>query len=315
VDVAVGVLTFLLGLAVLLYFAERLVDAVVGSSLALGVSAFFVSVVFIGFDPENLAVGVSGAVDNRPGIVLGTVLGAAMVAISLAFGLTALLSPMRFRQAPTSVLLTPLVATMLFVALAADGTLNRVDGAVLLGAFVLAVAHLYRLGRRGVDITADSEAAHAVTGDPPRSRLRSIGLLVLSLIGVAVGGELLVWASERLIAGAGMSETAFGMSVLALAVSGEELARELPAAAKGRPDITVGNVVGSALAFFLFNAGIIALVRPISVPREVLAVQMPIFGLTLLVITASIVFRRSVRRWTGALLVALYIAFLTTLYT
>jgi len=40
-----------------IYFAEQLVQGVVEASLGLGVPTFLVSVIFLGFDPENPVVG------------------------------------------------------------------------------------------------------------------------------------------------------------------------------------------------------------------------------------------------------------------
>lgn len=68
---------------------------------------------------------------------------------------------------------------------------------------------------------------------------------------------MLVKGSGTIISRLGISDTIFGMTILAFLVSIEELAREPPAAMKGRPEISFWNVVGSILAFFLFNAGII----------------------------------------------------------
>lgn len=45
---------FLLGLALVLVFAEQLVESTDGTAGGFGVSAFLIGVVFIGFDPENL---------------------------------------------------------------------------------------------------------------------------------------------------------------------------------------------------------------------------------------------------------------------
>jgi hypothetical protein len=52
--------------------AERLVEGVVGTSIGFGVSAFVVSVVFVGFDPANLAVGAVGLVRGLPAIAAGS---------------------------------------------------------------------------------------------------------------------------------------------------------------------------------------------------------------------------------------------------
>jgi cation:H+ antiporter len=130
----------------------------------------------------------------------------------------------------------------------------------------------------------------------------------LALAGIVVGSELLVRSSQPLIAALGLSETTFGMTILALVVSVEEVARELPAALKGRPDITFGNVLGSVLAFFLFNAGAIALVRPLPVSEAVLQFYLPVSVGTVVLISA-VMWGRTVPRWAGAVLILLYLIF------
>ena len=87
---------FIVGIVLVIFFAEKLVKATVSTSYGFGVSTFLISVIFIGFDPENLAVGSTGSYENISGIALGSIIGATMVAIALAFGLTALIAPMKF---------------------------------------------------------------------------------------------------------------------------------------------------------------------------------------------------------------------------
>jgi cation:H+ antiporter len=303
----------LAGLLLVIWSAERLVEGVVGTSVALGASAFVVSVVFVGFDPENLAVGAVSAAQGLSGIAAGSVIGAAMVAVGLAFGVTALRAPMRFARAPRRVLAIPVAAILLFGALAFDGVLSRRDGALLLGAFVLAVLELLRLSRRGLDIQPTGEVAETLGHAGQRSRARALGLLALSLIGLVVGSELLVFGSERLLARFGLSETVFGMTFFALAVSVEELARELPAARRGHPEISVGNVAGSILAFFLCNAGLIALIQPVTIDPSVIRFYLPVCLLTV-AFAAACLAALSVPRWAGAVLVAAYVVFFAGAY-
>ena len=74
------------GLLLVVGSAERLVESTVGLSRSAGVSVFLFSVVLIGFDPETLAVGAVASYEQTAGIALGTIVGAAMVAIALALG-------------------------------------------------------------------------------------------------------------------------------------------------------------------------------------------------------------------------------------
>jgi cation:H+ antiporter len=313
--VAVGIaLAFCLaGLALVVWCAERLVGGVVGTSRSFGLSTFVVSVIFVGCDPENLAVGAAGAVEGVPGIALGSVVGAAMVTVGLAFGVTALLAPMRFAQAPRRVLGIPVAAILLFGALAWDGMLSRVDGALLLAAFLLSLLALLQLSRHGLDIRPSGEVAESLERERPRSRVKALVLVALALAGLVTGSELLVTGSERLLAHFGLSETVYGMTLLALAVSVEELARELPAARRGRPEISFGNVAGSVLAFFLCNAGLIALLHPVAVAPEVLRFFLPVCLVTV-AFTVACMATLSVPRFAGAVLVCAYAVFFVGAY-
>lgn len=305
----VAVLLFAAGLALVVAFAERLVEAVVGTAAHVGMSAFLISVVFVGFDPENLFVGAVGSVEGSAGIALGTIVGSAMVAVALALGVTALIVPLQFERAPRSILALLPFPVLLLLGLASDGLLSRLDGGILLTVYVLALLALIALGRRGVAIEPTGEVAEVLEDDEgPSSGWRAIGMLVLSLGAITLGSELIVEASATLTATMGLSDTVFGMTLLALLVSIEELARELPAALKGRADIALGNVVGSVLAFFLFNAGVIALVRPVPVGPDTLHFYLPLTLATAVVI-ALVLRTRALPRWAGAVLVALYVAF------
>lgn len=75
---------FVAGLVLVVYFAEKLVEGAVGTSLGLGISTFLVSVIFIGFDPDNLSVGAVASFEGVAGIAVGSIVGAAMVAIARA---------------------------------------------------------------------------------------------------------------------------------------------------------------------------------------------------------------------------------------
>jgi cation:H+ antiporter len=292
------------------YFAEKLVEGAVGTSWGFGTSTFIISVLFIGFDPENLVIGAVGSVEGVAGIALGSIIGAAMVAVALALGITALLVPLRFSQVPKQIILVPNLAVLLLWALGFDGELSRRDGALLLFGFGLSVIYLIRLSKKGLDIKPTGEVAETLEHVKISGKWKSLGLFVVSLAFIIIGSELLVAGSKTLILRLGLSDTFFGMTILAFLVSIEELARELPAALKGRPEISLGNVVGSIMAFFLFNAGIIALLAPISVEAQVLRFYLPVCFGTVLVISVFLL-TRSIPRSAGGVLVLCYLIFVT----
>lgn len=303
-----SLLLFVLGLGLIIYCAEQLVKGAIGTSLRFGMSTFLVSVIFISFDPENLFLGAVASYEQAAGLALGSIIGATMVAIALAFGITILFAPMEFEKAPKKTIVVPVFAVLLLGVLSLDGQLSRIDGAMLLVAFAVFIYLLLRLSKKGLDIEPKGEVAESLDKTKNLSKWKSFWILLASLVGIIVGSELLVTASRDIVAHLGLSETVFGMTILALLVSIEELARELPAALKGRPEISYGNVSGSILAFFLFNAGIIALVRPVPVSEKTLYYYYPICLLTVILVSIFMLFKK-VPRWAGAVFVALYLIF------
>ncbi|MDX1636873.1 MAG: hypothetical protein R3281_02810 [Balneolaceae bacterium] len=306
--VTYAVLLFAAGLLLVLFFSEKLVESTVGTSLNFGISAFLVSVIFIGFDPENLAVGAVASVEKMNGIATGTIFGSAMVAIALALGITALIVPLRFDEVPGSILAIPVISTALLGVLCLDGELGRVDGILLLAAYAGAVGFLLYLSGNGADVRPSGELRKSLEEAEQMSGWQSAGWLLVSLAAIYAGSEMLLTGTGFLIGYWQLSETVTGMTVLALVISMEELARELPAALKGRPEIAYGNVVGSILAFFLFNAGCIALLGPVTVDQSVTTFYLPICIGTVLFL-AAVMSKNTIPRWAGALLFAIYLLF------
>ncbi|WP_217988291.1 sodium:calcium antiporter [Aliifodinibius salipaludis] len=299
---------FVAGLLMIVFFSEKLVEATVGTSVGFGISTFLISVIVIGFDPENLGLGAVASYEGVTGIAVGTIIGSAMVAVALALGITALFAPMEFKEVPMQIPLVTVAAVVLFGLLSFDGQLSRFDGIILLLAYCTAVWYLIYLARRGLDVQPTGEAAEAVEEGTNLSQWQSIIMLAGSLVAIIVGSEWIVWASRELMDGFELSDTLFGITIVALLVSIEEVARELPAALKGRPEIAFGNVVGSVLAFFLCNAGVIAIIRPVPISFEVFSFYLPL-SLAAVLFVAFLMIQKSIPRWGGMVLVLVYLLF------
>jgi cation:H+ antiporter len=297
------------GLALVVYFSEQLVKGVVASSMHFHLSAFMISVIFLGFDPENLGVGAAGTYEAVPGIAAGAIIGAAMVAMAFALGVTALFAPMKFKKISWKLLIVPLLAILLFTALAWDQILSRWDGVILIGAYVVSVIYLIYLHKKGIGVRAGGEVAETLEKGSPPTKWKSAALLIFSLLAVIAGSEMLVLGSKELLGEFDITDTVYGMTILAFLVSVEEIARELPAALKGKSDITMGNVIGSVLAFFFFNAGIIALVRPFSIAEITLTFYLPLSVGTVLFIISLLAFTNRISRWAGIVLILIYVVF------
>ena len=120
---------------------------------------------------------------------------------------------------------------------------------------------------------SDEETEHAVEELPsPRHALL---MLAVGTAGLLVGAEFVVAGVSGIIEGFGVSETFFGMTVVAIGERLEETARMVSPVRRGRSDVALGNVVGTTIILLTLNLGLIALVRPITVDPWVLKFHVP----------------------------------------
>ncbi len=100
----------------------------------------------------------------------------------------------------------------------------------------------------------------------------------MTYLAVVVGLALLYFGGEAMLKGAvatarrfHLSEIFVGVAIVGFATSAPELFVSVDAGLSGRPEIAVGNVVGSNTANLLLILGVGAMIRPIVADREVVS--------------------------------------------
>src|SRR5690606_24113647 len=104
----------------------------------------------------------------------------------------------------------------------------------------------------------------------------AIGGIVLGLVLLAGGGEGLVRGATTLARLAGVTPAVIGLTVVAMGTSLPELVVSVLASVEGRPDIAVGNVVGSNLFNVGAVLGVTALVAPLVVHGSAVRLEWPV---------------------------------------
>lgn len=245
--------------------AELLLDGLLELARRWRRSAFALVVLLAGFEPENLAAGIAANLDGLAGAALGTCLGGAtFIALGVA-GLGDLLAPAAVRPAWPTVAWTAAAPLPLFV-LALDGTLDRIDGTLLILWFAVAIVGLSR---------TEGGAIEADDGDEP-PRFHPLLLAAGGLALLSVGGSLLGDGLRAAAAGLGATPTLLGNTAVAAAVEAEEVARGTVPARRGRPDLALANVAGTVVHFLSLNVGLIALVRPLPMGHATRTVHLPV---------------------------------------
>src|SRR6266540_7334201 len=141
-------------------------------------------------------------------------------------------------------------------------------------------------------------------------------ILVWSLALLA-GVGLIVWGAEAFAEHLGGAAVRLGVSAFALALllagaEPEELATVVVASLRGSPGIAFGDVIGANVAICLVALGLGATIAPLPFSASVMRYAM--LGLPLGAIATWIAWDGTVTRPEGALLVALYIAYVTAIW-
>jgi cation:H+ antiporter len=127
---------------------------------------------------------------------------------------------------------------------------------------------------------------------------------------MTVGGELLGNGLHGVVARFGVSPTLLGNTAIAAFTEAEEIGRVAVPARRGRPDVAVANIGGTAIHFVTLNAGIPAVVLPLRLDDATLRLHLPVAVAAPALYSLILVLREGLGRREGALLAALYVAYI-----
>lgn len=301
-----GLLLLALGVPLLAVGAARL-------DRATGRSAFAVGLVLAALAPcaAQLAFGVASVIRTAPNamprLALGTLVGGNVASLGLVLGVAALVRPISAHAKVLGRSILALIAvTLVFWFLAADNALTRVDGAILLVAFALALIPLVAAARAEHD---DVKAA-LTAWVPERLNVRVALPLALAGLAALVGGAVL--ASQTAIPAARalkFSAPVLGEAVAAGALALPALVAAVLAARRGNGDLALLLAVGPALANLTVVAGAVALVHPLIVEELVAMNEIPALALVTALLVPVYINGLLVRRWEGAIRAACFVAF------
>lgn len=305
--IAGGVLLLYLGGEALVRHASGLARAVGLSPLVIGLT-----VVAFGTSAPELAASLTAALRGTPELAFANVVGSNIANLGLILAVAALILPIsataRFLRREMPFLIG---TSALLVAMAANGTVSRLEGLLLVALLVGYLGFLLLERRESPSVEAEFAAEYG-SGPPHRAR---------NLAGIALGIALLTLGADALVTGAvgvaralGLSERVIGLTLVALGTSLPELASTVVAASRREGDIVLGNLVGSNIFNILGILGITALVRPLSIDAVAVRFDLAAMLIVSLLVWPFLTTRKRLERWEGAVLLAVYGAYLVFLF-
>ncbi|MGB5855655.1 MAG: calcium/sodium antiporter [Oceanisphaera sp.] len=310
-----SIAAIVLGLAVLVWSADRFVDGASATARYAGMPPLLIGMVIVGFGTSapEIVVSVISAMEGNPGLALGNGYGSNIANIGLILGVTALISPIAVHsQVLRKELPILLFITLLSLALLWNGMITRTDATILLVVFVLLMGWSIKQGMKGGADSMGSEEAQELD-DNPMSLKKAIIWLIVGLLLLVVSSRILVWGAVDIAQAFGVSDLVIGLTVVAIGTSLPELASSIAAIRKNQHDLAIGNVIGSNLFNTLAVVGLAGVISPMEVASEVFSRDFVVMiGLTLSLFVLGYGFKgrpARINRIDGGLLLIIYISY------
>jgi cation:H+ antiporter len=310
---------FVAGLGALVAGAEVMVRGGASAAARFGISPIVVglTVVSIGTSMPELAVGVVAAVEGSGALAVGNIAGTNVVNLLFVLGLSALMLPLaiEMRTLRFELPIMAAAAAVLWV-LAADGTLSRLDGLVLvIGAIGYTVAVIRAARRETREAAAEFTEAYPTDRTSARRMALDVGMTVGGIAVVVLGAEWLVDAAVGMAREFGVSDALIGLTVVAIGTSAPELVTTVVSTVRGERDIAIGNLLGSSIYNILLILGIACLVpaHGLALTPALVRVDIPIMVAVALVCVPIFISGRRVGRPEGGAMVVAYLGYLAFL--
>lgn len=308
-----NIVLIIIGLVLLVLGANGLVEGASSIARKLGISALTIglTVVAFGTSAPELAVNIISANSGNTDIALGNILGSNIFNAFIILGIASIIKPIGVQNTTVKVEIPfSLLASIVIIFIANDvlfdnaatSIVSRIDGVVLLLLFCIFMYYNFLTGKSSPD--------EAIPDIEKRKGWLSVLMVVGGLGFLVLGGKLIVSGAVDIATQLGVSQSVIGLTIVAAGTSLPELATSVIAAYKNKPDIAIGNVIGSNVFNGLFVLGISSVIHPIPAYKgATLDLSVNLLASLFMLIFAVAGPGRKIDRREGSIMVLIFIAY------
>lgn len=314
-------LFILVGLLLLFFGGDFLVNSSVRLAKILGLSDVLIGVVMIGFGTSapELFVSLQAALFNQPDIALGNVVGSNLANILLILGVTAMIFPVMCQDhaVKRGTLIGGLVSIILFAMTFFD-FISRFVGLCFMFILVgyLMVSYHIEKNHNTSMVVASLDTSRIVKSH--RQAGRVFWLIIVCIISISmlvIGATSLVKGASYLAHQFGISDAIIGLSVVAIGTSLPELATAISAALKKNTAIIMGGVLGSNLFNTLSILGLVSIIQPISMSSTIATFDIQVAMTVALLLMFIVVLFKQLSRTVGGFFLLFYGIYIIQMYS
>ena len=315
----VPVLLFIVGLLFLIKGGDWFVDGASALARRFHLPELLIgaTVVSIGTTLPEGMVSTMSAVSGHGEIAYGNAIGSVICNSALIAAITIAVRP---GKVDPKTLRVPVAfffaaAAIYCVAAYAMGEFTRPLGFVMLAMFVAyMVANVLQMKKAPAAAEAEAETENA---GEEMSLTKTLVLLVLGAVLIALGANLLVDNGTLIAQALGVPESVIALTFVALGTSLPELVTAITSLAKGHGALSLGNVIGANVFNLVLVSGVSVTLAPFSIPQNStiagmnasLVMDIPVMFAVMLLLTLPALIKGKLSRPQGIALLCIYAAF------
>ena len=316
----IPVLLFIVGLLFLIKGGDWFVDGASALARRFHLPELLIgaTVVSIGTTLPEVMVSTMSALSGHGEIAYGNAIGSVICNAALIAAITIAVRPGKVdpKTLKTPVAFFFAAAAIYCIAAYVFGKFTRVMGIIMLAMFAAyMVVNVLQM--------KNAPAGEQEASEEEMPLARTLILLVLGAVLIAVGANLLVDNGTLIAQALGVPESVIALTFVALGTSLPELVTAVTSLAKGHSDLSLGNIVGANVFNLVLVSGMSVTLAPFTIPQSAtlfginssLVLDLPVMLAVMLILTVPALVKGKLHRAQGILLLAIYAAFCAVQFT
>ena len=321
----VPVLLFIVGLLFLIKGGDWFVDGASALARRFHLPELLIgaTVVSIGTTLPEVMVSTMSAVSGHGEIAYGNAIGSVICNSALIAAITIAVRPGKVdpKSLRTPVLFFFVAAAFYAGVAYTTGYFSRPVGLILLAMFAAYII-CNVMAMKNAPAAAEAEAEAENAGEE-MSLTKTLVLLVLGAVLIALGANLLVDNGTLIAQALGVPESVIALTFVALGTSLPELVTAITSLVKGCSDLSLGNIVGANVFNLVLVSGMSVTLAPFTVPQSStlfginssLVLEIPVMLAVMMIMTLPALKRGKLSRAQGIILLCIYAAFCAIQFT
>jgi len=312
IEAVIWIIVFVASLFVLIKASEHFTHSAEKIGLYFGLPIFIVGVtiVAVGTSLPELISSIFAVLAGSSEIVVGNVVGSNIANIFLILGIAAIISK-KLRITPEIIrvdLPVLVVSAFLFTVMIFDGEFTVPEALLSIIGIIIYFCYIIGSQKRHKDVDIKQEMKSELNKKKELHPKTWI-ILFVSIFFIYIGAKYTIESVVQMSGIFNIGKDIIALGAVALGTSLPELVVSIVAAKKGKPEIAIGNILGSNIFNTFVVMGIPALFGILIIPKSILTFALPM----MLVATLLFFFmsrEKEITKWEGYFLLMFYVVFI-----